>query len=323
MPMGMNAKDFREKVADLKKDRSWDEQKREGLKYLNRDAYDKGDKGNIGSAIYYKLIRAAILGMKSQSENREENLRDIVAHIEREQIPANIISRLIAKLRGLYQKFLIRYKSGSLENENQAKMIQQLDDAEKAGGGKVSSWKGSWISLKYLGRKMIHTFLGKIAWVIDRLLQWLQNKSNKYLWKDNIMAPKKEDNSPKHESYDYYQEGAWDSIKKADSSIDKGISNLWKKHRPFQNKNSFATKLYDNTFGRVGRGMDWIGDKFTLEKDEKGETVRSAALKHGLANAALAQIASPAISGPMGLFGAGIGAAEAAYSRWKKSQKKK
>lgn len=158
--------------------------------------------------------KAAVNQVQNTLVDSENNIRDIANRIENEQIPKNKIAELIAKLRNLYSKIMFEVKSGAYSfrsnNEFQRDVAKTLDfksikeikdqcdkvpskeqfknldmggkvDAIK-NGGKVALMVGGKLgnlAVKQLKHKLVE-FGGKILWLIDKLLQKMQNAANKF-----------------------------------------------------------------------------------------------------------------------------------------------
>lgn len=163
---------------------------RKGVKKLNDPNFmnEKDKNGNTNSMtkrILKALIKLADPAMRYQSEGFD----DLSKHIMREEMPRNVIARLIAKLRRLYNGIMIKYKTGISQANDQQELkekIAKFDNKEHKSFGDKLKIAGH--TMWALSKNMLKTIAGKILWLIDRLLQKLQNASSKYLWKDNLLS---------------------------------------------------------------------------------------------------------------------------------------
>ena len=140
-----------------------------------------------------RLLKKIVMGQKDRLENDANNLRNLAQHIEKQQIPQNIISRMIGKLRNLYQKVMIKLQTGLSQNRDLSKFQLYIEkQQEELGDKNPGKWQTFKNLLKYLWLEIktkLKNLAGKILFCIDKLLQKVQNASNKYLWKDQLLAP--------------------------------------------------------------------------------------------------------------------------------------
>jgi uncharacterized protein YidB (DUF937 family) len=126
------------------------------------------------------ISKMAIKSMENEINNSEDRFNDIADRIKNEQIPRNIIAKLIARFRGLYNKIMIKLKMGTYQREADAayqKTANQILQDKKSGKyakmGKFVFHTGKHTVLSYL-----RWVADKLLWFIDKLLQKLQNTAN-------------------------------------------------------------------------------------------------------------------------------------------------
>lgn len=146
---------------------------------MNKEAEKQG---GISGKLQKSVGTAMINMIKSDINNTEDKMRDIAHHIEREEVPRNVLARLIAKLRGVYHKIMFRAKTGYYTKKGMHGFmgdIEKMDseDLQKTSGLKYTA-KAYWSMGKHGLPALLKNLAGKILWLIDKLLQKLQNKAN-------------------------------------------------------------------------------------------------------------------------------------------------
>lgn len=187
----------------------------ERKKYAERDLSNlTGDEKTKAkrSQMIAKYLAPILIKMAHYVVNKEEDkisasenqLRSISDQLQREQIPRNIIAKLIARFRSIYYKFMTNVKVGVYQqklDQEQKEIINHSmnktmgiifsgDIDSKQNQAKLSTkqkfemFKSGAKVLFKLGLNAVQRFLisvaGRILLLIDTLMQYLQNTANKF-----------------------------------------------------------------------------------------------------------------------------------------------
>ena len=228
---------------------------------LEKGAKEEGGLNGQAMKVTGKIMFDVI---KKDINSTEDNLRSLYHHIEREEVPRNFLARMIAKLRTLYHKIMLRAKMGLYNKRFFHGMDRDLIKKPDFEGKSPGVIKQYWILAKHGVPALLKNLAGKVLWVIDKLLQKLQNMANKAGDKINSwMGNKSGNQNVHHESFSF--KSVKDYFK--DKPVTKKDYDKWTK----ENKESRWNKL-NNPLFKV--------------QDKHGETVAGGALKMAALHAA-------------------------------------